>query len=90
MEKIDCNHGEKDGGGIEDVEIPLSGDDLTVPAVCEFNRSVNRPKYDDVNRVMGTPMRCTNLTTTKNVLIPIPTRRSLVGCETRTRPSGRP
>ena len=49
MENIDCNDGEKDGSGIEGVEIPLSGDDPTVPTVCEFDRSVNRPKHDDIS-----------------------------------------
>lgn len=53
MEKIECNHGEKDGSGIESVEIPLSGDDPTVPAICEFDRSVNRPKHDDISEIMG-------------------------------------
>ena len=49
MENIDCNDGEKDWSGIEGVKIPLSGDDPTVPTVCEFDRSVNRPKHDDIS-----------------------------------------
>ena len=90
MEKIECNQGEKDGSSIEGVEIPLSGDDSTVPAVCEFDRSVNRPKHDDVREMIGAFKRSTNLMTTRKVLILIPVRRSLVGCGTREKPAGCP
>jgi len=90
MEKIDGNQSEKDGSRIEGVEIPLSGDDPTVPAVCEFDRSVNRPKHDDVSEIMGVLKKSTNLMTTRNVLILIPMRRSLIGRGTREKPSGCP
>ena len=40
MEKVHCNHGKEDGSSIECVEVPLGGDDFTVPAVCKFDRSV--------------------------------------------------
>lgn len=90
MEKIDCNHSEKDRGGIEGVEIPLSGDDPTVPAVCEFDRSVDRSTHVNVSEIMGASKRTANLMTTRNVLIPIPMRRSLMDCGIRTEPSGCP
>jgi hypothetical protein len=84
MQNIDCNQSEEDRSSIEHVEIPLGGNNLTVPAVCEFDGSVNRPMVGYVSPIIGVPRRYKNLMTTRNVLVPIPTRRSLVGCGTRT------
>ena len=79
MKNIDRHHSKEDGSSIENVEVPLGGDDRTVPTVCEFDSSVNRPRHGHISAAMGARKRHTNLITTMNVEIPIPMRRSLIG-----------
>ena len=89
MEDVDCHHSKDNGSSIEHVEVPLGGDDPTIPAICEFDRSVNRPAHTYVSIVMIVSKSSTNLITTRDVLIPIPIKRSPTGFDIRTEPPGR-
>lgn len=84
MVHIDCYYSKEDGSSIEHVEVPLCGDDLTVPTVCEFDSPVNRPADGFVSGFIGARKRYTNLMTIRNVEMPIPMSRCLKGCEADT------